>query len=129
MFLTPLAHLVLRVFVGLAFLTLGYQHFHPKHGALSASLAQHFPRLARVSGGLAVYLALVEIVLGLLFIAGLFTQAAAIGACVLSLKMLLYRKTFAYPLAPSALFWFMILGVSISLFITGAGPFAIDMPL
>lgn len=126
MFLSLVAYAVLRIMFGLTLLFLGYQHATGKRIALETALAQRFGKMA---GFLALYLALAEILLGLMFIAGFYTQAAALAAIAYSLKMLFFRKSLAYPIVPSSMFYILALGISVSLLITGAGIFAFDIPI
>lgn len=126
MFLSLLAHLLLRLFVGGILLYLGFRHLRSERAALRAVFSEHWPRLATFS---VWYMGVLEIVLGLMFIAGAFTQIAALVTIVFALKMLLFKKRFAHPSIPQPLFWLLMLGASVSLFITGAGAIAYDLPL
>ncbi len=128
-FLALIAYAILRVFIGAALLTLGLKHFRHSRPELTRIIATRFPFLSRLAGLIAWKYGVAEILIGLMFIAGFFTQIAAIIAAILSIKMLVFRKTFTYPLVPTPVFWFLTLGISISLFITGAGIFAFDIPI
>jgi hypothetical protein len=64
-----------------------------------------------------------------MFFVGAYTQVAAIGAIVLSIKMLVLRRHLAHPSIPQPLFYVLMLAISVSLFITGAGALAFDLPL
>ena len=129
MFLALVAYAVLRVFIGFALLNLGVTHYRNNRGELATVIATRFPFLSKLARFIAFKYAVIEIVLGCLFIVGFATQIAAIVAAILSIKMLILRKTFTYPLVPTPVFWFLTLGISISLFITGAGILAIDIPI
>jgi uncharacterized membrane protein YphA (DoxX/SURF4 family) len=125
MFLSLLAHAILRVFVGLVFLTLAYRHYR-RRGEVKKRLAATWPRLASL---VAIKLVLFELVVGLMFIAGFYTQIAALLAVLFSLKMLVFHKKLPYPLMPQPMVFWLLIGASLSLFITGAGAFAFDLPL
>ncbi len=129
MFLALVAYAVLRVFIGFALLNLGVKHYRNNRTELAQVIATNFPFLSRLSRLIAWKYGVIEILLGAMFIVGIFTQIAAIVAAILSIKMLILRKTFTYPLVPTPVFWFLTLGISISLFITGAGILAIDIPI
>ena len=114
-FLALIAYAVLRVFIGVALVCLGYKHFRHNRVELTRVIATRFPFLSRVAALIAFKYGIIEILMGLMFIAGFFTQIAAILATILSIKMLIFRKTFTYPLTPTPVFWFLTLGVAISL--------------
>lgn len=125
MFLALLAHALLRLFVGGTLLYLGFRHIGRERRGLKATLSEHWPRFA---GFFVWYLALVEIALGVLFILGMWTQAAAIVAAILSIEMMLFRRRLAHPSIPQSMYYVLLLGASLSLLITGAGVPAIDLP-
>lgn len=64
-----------------------------------------------------------------LLLLGLFTQAGALFTAALSLLQLVYPNHSVQRIIPHPLFWFLLLGASIALFITGAGAFAFDLPI
>ena len=129
MFLALIAYAVLRIFIGFALLNLGVKHYRSNRPELAQVIATRFPFLSRLSRFIAWKYGVIEILIGAMFIVGVFTQVAAILTAILSIKMLVFRKTFTYPLVPTPVFWFLTLGISISLFITGAGVLAIDIPI
>lgn len=128
-FLALIAYAVLRVFIGLALVSLGLKHFRHSRPELTRVISTRFPFLSRVAWLIAWKYGVAEMLIGAMFIVGFFTQIAAIVAAILSIKMLVFRKTFTYPLVPTPVFWFLTLGIAISLFITGAGVFAFDIPI
>ena len=124
-FLAPLAYALLRVCVGFILLRLGRRHLHNRDALAPIFSFSLFPY-----GRFFVwYLGLIEIGLGILFFIGLFTQVAALLAAVLSLKFIVMHRRFAHPLIPSRMFYTLLLAASLSLFITGAGIFAFDLPI
>lgn len=129
LFLALLGHTILRVFLGLSLVYLGVTHFRKQKEPLVNALILGFPFLGRAARYVAFKYALVEVVIGLMFVVGILTQAAAIAGMILSLKMLVFRKKFTYPLVPQPLFWMMVFGASSSLLITGAGALAFDFPI
>lgn len=126
MFLSFLAHALLRVVLGVTLLYLGYRHLITDRVSLQVALRNHWPSLASLS---ARYLGLVEMMIGGMFFVGAFTQVAAIAAIILSIKMLVLKRHLAHPSIPKPIFYVLVLGISISLFITGAGTLAFDLPL
>lgn len=70
-----------------------------------------------------------EFIFGTMIILGAYTQLAALGVFILALKMLFWRNRFTHPSIPDRYFYFLLLGCCISLFITGAGAIAFDLPI
>ena len=126
MFLSLFANALLRLILGGIFIHLGYRHPFRDRAALQAVVRTHWPRIAPY---IVRYLGLIEIAIGGMFFVGAWTQVAAVAAIVLSVKMLVLKKHFAHPSIPRPIFYVLVLGVCASLFITGAGVFAFDLPL
>jgi uncharacterized membrane protein YphA (DoxX/SURF4 family) len=129
MFLALIAHAVLRVVFGLTLFWMGYKHLTQHRMPLARAVTLCAPRLSGAAGWLALYFAAVELIAGAMFIMGAYTQIAALITVAYALKMLFFRKRFTPPLVPSPSFYVLAIGVSLSLFITGAGIFALDIPL
>lgn len=106
LFLAPFSAFLMRLAIGIAF---GYTAW--KHLSLS--------REAGIQS-----LAVVEVALAIALIAGFLTQAAAI---VSGLLLTAWFFTSLRPLPKSTIL--LLLVMCISLLITGAGPFAFDLPL
>lgn len=124
-FLALFAYTILRVAVGVVLVYLGLSH--AKH---RAELAPRFSfSLFPYGTFFAWYLAAVEIVVGTLFVLGLFTQVAAILSALLALKFIVMHTKFSGTYVPGKLFYTLLLAASLSLFITGAGFFAFDVPI
>ncbi|MDZ4284302.1 MAG: DoxX family membrane protein [Patescibacteria group bacterium] len=126
MFLSLFAHALLRITLGTVFIYLGYRHLVKDRVPLEAALANHWPSATRFA---IRYLGVIQIIIGGMFFVGAYTQVAAIAAIVLSIKMLALRRYLAHPAIPQPLFYVLTLGISGSLFITGAGVLAFDLPL
>ena len=75
------------------------------------------------------YLSLIEIIVGTLFFIGLYTQIAALLSMVYALKFIVLHERLKHPLIPEQKFFILLLVASLSLFITGAGALAFDLPL
>ncbi len=125
-FLSLFAHALLRVALGSIFLLLGYRHLLLHRAALIHVIRVHWPRL----GGVGAWtFGISELILGGMFILGAYTQAAALVAILVSLKMLILRRRLIHPSIPQPLFYVLVIAISLSLFITGAGALAFDLPL
>ena len=124
-YLSLFAYFILRFFVGGILVFLGLKHFSYRNELKHVFALSWFPF------GLFTTLvfAAIEIIIGGMFIAGYYTQFAAIAGISISLTMLLIRNWFDHHTIPKKLFYILILGISLSLFITGAGAFAFDLPI
>jgi putative oxidoreductase len=121
-----LAPFILRVVAGIIFIDLGVLAFRNEKESWLASLSAlkvPDPKLAlKILGG-------IEIIGGVMFILGLFTQVAA-----LVLAMLVFAETYIEYKEPLLLkrnfvFYLMLLAIVLSLLLSGAGAFAFDLPL
>jgi uncharacterized membrane protein YphA (DoxX/SURF4 family) len=120
-----LAYFILRVAFGFVLLVLGFRHLKHKESLYQTLVLRIFP-----FGKTATFILIIaEIVLGIMFILGYYTQIAAIIAMGISFEMLLMRNKFKTSLLPSRLMYLLFLGIALSLFITGAGAFAFDLPI
>lgn len=124
-FLSLFAYFILRLFIGGILMYLGIKHF-----AYRKEL-QHILRLSWFPYG--TFVALVfpigEIIIASMILFGAYTQIAVLAIMAMSIKMIIMRNWFAHHSIPSKLFYVLLLGGAISLFITGAGVFAFDLPL
>ena len=121
-----LAPLILRLVVGLIFLDLGLLKFKSEKERWLAS----FDTLGLRPADLFVPLyGLLQVLGGLMFIAGFYTQVAALFF-VLSTGAELYVEWRAREvLKRDMVFYLLLFVISLSLLLTGAGAFAIDLPL
>ena len=117
-FLALFAYFILRVCVGWILFWQGYRLL-TKPVSPTITLPKHT----------LVIVGTIEIIIGLQFIVGFLTQIAALVTIVLSIYILLFASKQLRQLVPDMHFWFLLTAVSISLFITGAGIFAIDLPI
>lgn len=105
-----LAPFLLRLVLGITVAYFGMRYIRQK---------QHTP----------VTLGMIEIVLGLLLIIGLYTQAAAaLVAIILGLKLAKKVATKAF-LTNGVNYYLILLVIAVSLLFSGAGVFAFDLPL
>lgn len=70
----------------------------------------------------------IEIIIGLSFVAGFYTQYAALVAITFALYAS-FSKKYQKATERNVLFYILMLAISISLLLTGAGIFAYDIPL
>ena len=124
-FLSLFAYFILRIFIGITFLILGVRHWKQRESLYPALILPIFP-FGKIS---VTILIITELVIGTLFVLGLYTQIAALITILMSIKMIILRNKFAHSSLPSRLIYFLFLGIGCSLFITGAGVFAFDLPI
>ena len=124
-YLAPFAYLILRLCIGVLFLHLGKKHFIHR-GELSAVLTLPFFPF----GTFATWILCVsEILIGLSLVFGYLTQLSAFLVVLYALKLLMFYRRFQNPLLPNRMTLMLFIGIGLSLFITGAGPLAFDLPL
>ena len=124
-FLAPLAYTLLRVILGFVFIRFGIVHIKER------ARLKHILAFSQLHFGLFFtwFLVFTELLIGTLFLLGFLTQIAALLAIILSVKMILLHKHFVHPCIPNKLTYTLILSISLSLFITGAGYLAVDLPI
>jgi len=121
-----LGPLVLRLVIGLIFIDLGYLKFRSEKDRWLASFETLGLRPADL---LLSFYALLQTIGGLMLIAGAWTQVAALFF-VISTGAELYIEWRAKEiLKRDIVFYILVFAISASLLVTGAGAFAIDLPL
>jgi len=124
-FLALLAYFILRVCVASILLYLGLSHLKHRHELKEVFTLSWLP-----FGTVATLVfALTEIIVSLFIFAGAHTQYAVLFVTAMSIKMIFLRQWFNHPTIPPKIFYVLLLGVSLTLFITGAGAFAFDLPI
>lgn len=120
------APLILRALLGLVFIDLGVLKFRSeKEGWLNS-----FNTLGLRPADLFVFIyGALQIVGGLLLLLGLWTQLAALVFVIFSGVELYLEWQAREILKRDLVFYFLIFTISLSLLITGAGAYAIDIPL
>ncbi len=121
-----LAPFILRVVAGLVFLDLGLLLFKGEKSRWLTSFTTL--KIPNPQIGVKV-LGVIEIVGGIMFILGFYTQIAA-----LVLSLIIFIETYIEYRDPAILkrtlvFYIMLLSLSLSLLLSGAGAFAFDLPL
>jgi len=117
---------LLRLSLGVVFLILGYRTFKRDR----ENFLSFFHKLG-LRGGLylSIVLALVEIIVGIFLLIGLYTQVAAIIALIISLKILLLNFLGKKLTSETSSFYILTAVISASLIFLGAGVIALDLPL
>jgi len=124
LFLSPLAATLLRITAGLVFAYLAYFHFGNRRAGAD--------ELSKLVGGASVILfiyCIIELVLAACLIVGFGMQLAALVGFIIALKMLLIRRSLRELKPISALSYALLAVICLSLVVTGAGVFAVDLPL
>jgi len=123
--LALLAYFILRLFVAVVLYVIVRQkiiHFQALVTSTRLPIFPNHPLPIKL-------LILTELAIAVALFVGAGTQYAALALIALSLKMLIWHNRFAHPVIPSRLVYFLLLGCALSLFITGAGTPAIDLPI
>lgn len=124
-YLALLAYFILRFGVGVILLHLGIKVFNHR-AAIAASLPTQLQRISAVSVWLMI---LGKITIGGLLLVGFYTQYAALILMLMCLDLMITRRLIAHPALPNRIFYVLLFFAAASLFITGAGAFAIDLPV
>lgn len=117
---------ILRVLVGLIFIDLGLLKFRSEKESWLASFEMLGLRPTDLF--LPLY-ALLQIIGGILLIAGLWTQIAALAFALFTLIELYIEWQARDILKRDMVFYLLVFVISLSLLMTGAGAYAIDIPL
>ena len=121
-----LAPFILRVVLGLIFIDLGALKFRSEKKRWIAS----FNTLGLRPADLFVPIyGLIQIIGGLLLLAGLWTQAAALAFVITTLIELYIEWSAKEILKRDMVFYFLLFVISVSILLTGAGAYALDLPL
>lgn len=116
-FLALLAYFLLRICVSFVITLLAYNHITSRH-----LLSRRFSLPISVVVGFA----LAELSVAALLFIGMYTQYAILALLLLLPAYAIIHKQQQFPLYMSIL---LLFGAAISIFITGAGAFAFDLPI
>jgi len=121
-----IAPFILRVVLGFIFLNLGSLKLGKEKLGWINSL-----NILRIkpAGFFVGLLGIVEIIGGLLLIVGAYTQVAALVLGVISINEMLIEHKEESILKRDVVFYLLLSAICISLLLTGAGLYAIDIPL
>jgi len=125
-FLALFAYFILRVFVGGILIHLGLRHSRRYHELVSTTNWPFMPQ-----SPLPIMLLISsEFLLGLCILIGAHTQIVALCVIALSFTLCFWHRRFTAPDAlPPRIFYTLLIGACLSLFITSAGVFAFDLPI
>jgi len=121
-----LAPFILRLVAGLIFVDLGFLAFKNEKERWVVSLAilriPHQQKVIKVLGSL-------EIIGGLMLLLGFYTQIAALVLALFTFAESYIEYKDPEILKRSLVFYVMLLAILLSLLLSGAGTFAVDLPL
>ena len=126
--LSLLAPTLLRVALGLLFLQSAWLHFWPETRARIVSDLSGF-RLNVFGRNIVWYYVAAEVIIGVMLIIGLYTQIAALLALIGAIKLIYFRNRFPSLSEKPVAYHLLVIAVSASLMLSGAGAIAIDLPL
>jgi uncharacterized membrane protein YphA (DoxX/SURF4 family) len=111
LFLAPLGIFILRVTVGFLLVKIGFTTFRTREHRISFTM-----------------FGILECIIGILYILGLGTQIAALATCLVLIPFLIYARTYSGH-EVSKMFLILLMSSALTLFTTGAGIFAFDIPI
>lgn len=120
------APFILRVTIGVYFLYTGYQHIQKEQKDIVQEATQKFGSFAKP---LVITGVLFEIALGLLLVVGFLTQIASILGMIFVLKLLWFKNEYPHFVKNERVLYIIIFVILLSLLFTGAGAYAVDLPL
>lgn len=124
LFLAPIAHALLRAAAGAVFLSLAWRHFKRRHSLA----AVRFPIIG-AGVWIPLFAAAVEGAIGVGLVAGAYTQGFAVLGAIAAAKGLAWKRRYPSLFLLSYEADALLLVVCLSLIMTGAGLFAVDLPL
>ena len=119
------APFLIRVAVGAVLLYLSVEHLRSRKD-IAHILSPIFGKASRVVG---IFLGVVEVIAGGLLVVGAWTQVAALFALAIALKSLFFRRSLKSLCPLSKTTYALILVMSLSLLLSGAGIYAFDIRL
>lgn len=118
--------LILRVVLGLIFLDLGVLKLKREKPQWTASLEALHLKPAKA---IVTLIGIIEILGAIMLIIGLYTQVAALAFAIITALEFYIEYRDASLLKRNIVFYLLLLAISISLLLTGAGAYAKDIPL
>lgn len=124
-FLALFAYLLMRLFVAGTLYYLGVTHIRAR-----TELRNHItlPLLPKRVESIILF-AVIEIGIATLLVLGAHTQYAALALMLLCTYMLVFHSRMNHSTIPQRLVYVLLFGMALSLFITGAGVLAFDLPI
>ena len=124
-FLAPVAFALLRVCVGGILLYFGILHLRRRNKLQKVLTLSWFPYGTFSTWAFGT----LEILFGAMLLLGLYTQVAALGTMLMSIKLIVLNRWLSSPDIPDRIFYTLLFASALSLFITGAGVLAFDLPI
>jgi len=120
------APLILRLFLGFVIIYLGNQTLTN----LKTPLSEFFERCGLKPGDIFVsILGVIEFTIAILLTVGLYTQIGALLSILIILGLMSVRKKYPAISPFGTILCWSIITISLSLMLTGAGAYSIDLPL
>jgi uncharacterized membrane protein YphA (DoxX/SURF4 family) len=129
LFLSLLAPFLIRITVGALFIWVGYSYLFREREAVAVALERRWPRRAML---FILFGGIFDVIAGIFLVAGFLTQIAAIAGMLIAIDALFVKwlyKDLDGVAKYSRPFYILIFIVSLSLLLSGAGAFAVDLPL
>lgn len=123
--LALLAYFLLRLFIGGILIFLAINHYRYRRELQQVFVLSWFPYGRFIS----LAFPLGECIIACFILAGAWTQFACLALMVMSSKMIIMRNWFDHHSLPPKIFYVLLFGATVSLFITGAGLLAFDLPI
>ena len=123
---TLIAPFILRLVLGFIFINLGFLKLSKEKNGWIGSLNVLGVRPA---GFFVILLGVIEVIGGLLLIAGAYTQLTALVLAIISISELLIEYKEESILKRDMVFYLLLSAICVSLLLTGAGLFAVDVPV
>ena len=125
LFLAPLGVTLIRIAAGLTFIYMAYRIMTTREEIGATKL----PVVGYPSGWLIWLSMLIVLATGILLTLGMWTQAAAIAGMIISIKHWVGGKRYAAIVPLSRSSYVLLFAICLSLLISGAGAFGVDLPL
>ena len=122
-----LAPTLLRLVLAFVLITTGFVIIRPAKRALFAAYfdSKQYPLASFLPWKLGV----AQIVIGIFFFFGFFTQIAALVALYILFALFYIENRVERILPHTSTFYLIMIVIALSLLLTGAGAFAVDLPL
>lgn len=119
------AYFILRVWIGVMLILLSTRHSKSYRELVTSTT---WPIFSGYKFPI-IFLILSEFLLGAILILGAYTQIVVVLIFMMAIKMIIWRNRFTHPSIPDRWFYSLLIACCISIFITGAGAIAFDLPI
>ncbi|OGJ56595.1 hypothetical protein A2635_00580 [Candidatus Peribacteria bacterium RIFCSPHIGHO2_01_FULL_51_9] len=125
LFLQPVGVGLLRIVAGIYLVYIGYSLWRERSGVAK----ERVPIIGHIPEWLSMVAAVVQTLLGLLLILGAWTQLAALLGTIVAFKCVVFADAYKKIIPLERSTSILLLVILLSLIVTGAGAFAVDLPL